>query len=45
MPVIVFVDADGIITVVRTGLLRLPEMEEALAQSMTSPSQEAAEED
>jgi thiol-disulfide isomerase/thioredoxin len=36
MPVSVFVDADGVITFVRNGLLRLSEMEEALALTIAS---------
>jgi len=36
MPVSVFVDANGMVTSVHNGLLRLPQMEEALAEALAS---------
>ena len=36
MPVSVFIDADGVVTRVNNGLIRLPQMEEAVAEAMTS---------
>jgi len=36
MPVSVFIDADGVVTRVNNGLIRLPQMEEAVTEAMTS---------
>lgn len=36
MPVSVFIDADGVVTSVHNGLIRLPQMEEAVAQALAS---------
>jgi thiol-disulfide isomerase/thioredoxin len=36
MPVSVFIDADGVVTRVNNGRIRLPQMEEAVAEAMTS---------
>lgn len=45
MPVSVFVDANGVVTGVHNGLLRLPQMEEEVAEALASaPLAEAAEE-
>ncbi len=44
MPVSVFIDANGVVTRVNNGLIRLPQMEEAVAEVMASeaPSGESA---
>jgi len=36
MPVSVFIDANGVVTRVNHGLIRLPQMEEAVAKAMAS---------
>ena len=36
MPVSVFIDANGVVTKVNNGLIRLPQMEEAVAEAMAS---------
>jgi len=36
MPVSVFIDADGVVTRVNNGLIRLPQMEEAVAEAIAS---------
>ena len=36
MPVSIFIDANGVVTLVHNGLLRLPQMEEAVAEALAS---------
>ena len=42
MPVSIFIDADGVVTKVYNGLLRLPQMEEAVAMALQSGGAPAA---